>query len=235
VSVLGRPIIAKNIGDGCRKYLFIGTHHGDEPQGGRVLELFYDYLVDHPEAVPEDAEVWVVPYLNPDGLAVGTRWNARGVNLNRNYLTNDWGSYDVTSASSLELSGIVPISDMSVIVTGTPFTFNYPGSKPFSEPETTAVANLCVHTSFRAMISIHDAEGCVYWGQTGADLAYLFSNWTGLPVAGGLSISGDATRWFGQTTGGAATTIEMTAAQADANPTVTFNGYLPALLASLYY
>lgn len=234
-SVLGRPIMATRIGNGSRRYLFIGVHHGDEPQGGRVLELFRDYLVAHPEAVPMGAEVWILPYLNPDGLASGTRWNARGVNLNRNYWTNDWGLYDVTSMSILEMSGLAPMSDMSATLTGSPYTFSFAGAGPFSEPETVAVANLCMSTSFRAMISIHDSEGRVYWGQTGADLAYLFGSRAGLPVVGPLSISGDATRWFGQATGGPAITVEMTGAQADANPAAIFNAYLPAFLATLNY
>ncbi|MFA5866609.1 MAG: FG-GAP-like repeat-containing protein [Actinomycetota bacterium] len=234
-SVLGRPIMATRIGYGNRRYLFIGVHHGDEPQGGRVLELFRNHLIAHPEVIPADVEVWILPYLNPDGLASGTRWNARGVNLNRNYWTNDWGLYDVTSLSILEMSGLAPMSDMSAIVTGTPFTFNYPGPQPFSEPETAAIANLCAGTSFRAMISIHDMEGNVYWGQHGQDLAYLYSAKTGLPVAGGLFISGDATRWIGQAYGSPAITVEMTEEQVYASPTTTFNVFLPAFMETLGY
>jgi hypothetical protein len=234
-SVLGRPIIATKIGSGTRRYLFIGAHHGDEAQGGRVLELFRDYLLAHPEAVPNDAEVWIVPYLNPDGVAAATRWNAHGVNLNRNYWTNDWGLYDVTSLTPIEMSAAGLMTDMSMVATGTPFTFNYPGPAPFSEPETAAVAGLCATVPFRAMITLHDMEGRVYWGQTGTDLAYLYGRLAGLPVVGPLSISGDATRWFGQTTGGPSVTVEMTYQQVNESPVAAFGEYLPAFLATLNY
>lgn len=61
--------------------LLIGGQHGDEPATVRVLESFRDAhlatgLHGHPTAIIAPA--------NPDGLVAYTRYNSRGVDLNRN-------------------------------------------------------------------------------------------------------------------------------------------------------
>lgn len=80
-SVLGREIVAVRRGDpaAARKFLVVGCIHGDECAGAAVVHRL--------AAVPvrPGLDLWLVPYLNPDGHAAGTRTNARGVDLNRNF------------------------------------------------------------------------------------------------------------------------------------------------------
>jgi hypothetical protein len=80
-SVEGRPIVAERRGrpDAPRRVLVVGAMHGDEPGGRRVA----DALLRAP--VARGAQVVVVRDLNPDGSARGSRGNARGVDLNRNF------------------------------------------------------------------------------------------------------------------------------------------------------
>jgi protein MpaA len=80
-SQQGRPIVAWETGDpnAKRRVLVVGCIHGNEPAGTAIANA-----VAHAR-VPAGVDVWVVPDLNPDGVAADTRQNARGVDLNRNF------------------------------------------------------------------------------------------------------------------------------------------------------
>lgn len=73
------PAFFKDSGSSKRVYLSSGCH-GDEPSGVKaLLELMK-------EGVFDDRLDWLIcPVLNPTGLAAGTRENAQGVDLNRDY------------------------------------------------------------------------------------------------------------------------------------------------------
>lgn len=63
--------------------LVVGGIHGNEPVSPPTVRAFVD------ASFADDVAVWLVPALNPDGVAAGTRWNANRVDLNRNF-TWDW-------------------------------------------------------------------------------------------------------------------------------------------------
>lgn len=87
----GRPISHLDLsgtpaGKREKRILVFGLIHGDEPLSGR---LALEWAKRLGEIEPRNA--WrVVPILNPDGLLRLTRYNARGVDLNRNFPTLDW-------------------------------------------------------------------------------------------------------------------------------------------------
>ncbi|MCC6284217.1 MAG: DUF2817 domain-containing protein [Phycisphaerales bacterium] len=85
-SVEGRPIEAISLGAGPRRVLIIGGIHGDETEGTRHVDALVDDL-RRDAASGETAEftLVVIRQGNPDGAARGTRENARGVDLNRNW------------------------------------------------------------------------------------------------------------------------------------------------------
>jgi murein peptide amidase A len=113
-SADGRPIQAWAT-DGLRSHgpliLVFGCIHGDECAGMDVLAR-----VRH-NCPPHAAGIVAVRNLNPDGLALGTRLNGDGVDLNRNF-AYDWR----------------PI--------GVPGDPEHSGSAPFSEPETRLARHL---------------------------------------------------------------------------------------------
>lgn len=94
-SVDGRPIFAYRKGNprAKRVVLVLGQMHGDERAGVRVAR----HIINHVR-VSRRADVWIVPTMNPDGLAAGTRYNANHVDLNRNWPTG-WESTDTSGAS----------------------------------------------------------------------------------------------------------------------------------------
>lgn len=69
--------------------LIIGVFHGDEPQGKYLIE---EYLKTSPsKSLISRRGTLFIPCLNPDGMQLGTRTNANGVDLNRNFPTKNWG------------------------------------------------------------------------------------------------------------------------------------------------
>jgi protein MpaA len=99
-SVQGRPIVATLNGDPAAplQVLVVGSVHGNETAGMRVTRR----LLARP--APPNAALRIVPTLNPDGVVAGTRGNAHGVDLNRNF-PYDWrplggGEYSGTGGLS---------------------------------------------------------------------------------------------------------------------------------------
>jgi predicted deacylase len=143
----GRPITALKIGDGPRKFALVGdTHGGPEANTYQLASQLADYFRAHPEEVPPAVRLYIIPTLNPDGLAGGTRFNAAGIDLNRNMNTdhdacpeNDWNVH-VQGARGIE-------SD-----TGGPY--------PESEPESRLIRNFLLDAS--AVIFYHSDGGDVF-------------------------------------------------------------------------
>lgn len=67
--------------DNFKNILVIGVFHGDEPQGKFLIE---NYLNEN------TSRLLFIPCLNPDGMAENKRTNSNGVDLNRNFPTNNW-------------------------------------------------------------------------------------------------------------------------------------------------
>ena len=69
--------MAMRYGDGPKTVLVVGQTHGDEEGGLRVL------LRVHALTLPEEITLWVIPTMNPDGLALDTRFLTNGDDPNR--------------------------------------------------------------------------------------------------------------------------------------------------------
>ena len=80
-SVRGRELVAWRVGrpGNHDKAVIMSTMHGDERQTRQILLALKD------GAEIRGIDMWLIPTYNPDGYARGTRKNARGVDLNRNF------------------------------------------------------------------------------------------------------------------------------------------------------
>jgi murein peptide amidase A len=80
-SVNGRPIRAWHVGDPQARSTVVAmaTMHGDEPAPRHTLGQLRD------GAPVRGVNLWLVPTVNPDGLAHGSRYNANGIDINRNF------------------------------------------------------------------------------------------------------------------------------------------------------
>ena len=103
----------------------MGQMHGDEPAG--PLVVLNRLLKADP--IPNCA-LWLVPTMNPDGRRRGTRTNARGVDLNRNWPSSTW----VRQGKG---------------------TRYWSGPRPASEPETRAMLRFFKRVEPRTVISMH--------------------------------------------------------------------------------
>ena len=81
--------------------LVIGTIHGDEPDGVRVVQE----LLDTSQA--SESSIWILRDGNPDGSLLGTRKNGNEVDINRNFPIK-WVASDPTART---YSGPSPASE----------------------------------------------------------------------------------------------------------------------------
>ncbi len=97
LSVQGRAIWAMRVTDNPLieenepEIRLAGNMHGDEHIGTEITLYFLRYLLTNYATNPQvqnlvnNREIWILPTLNPDGKISNTRYNANGVDLNRDY------------------------------------------------------------------------------------------------------------------------------------------------------
>ncbi len=69
----------------------IGAHHGNEKISTEIALSFLRYLLENYSSNPsvqylvDNRQIFIIPILNPDGHIANSRYNGRGVDLNRDY------------------------------------------------------------------------------------------------------------------------------------------------------
>lgn len=159
-SVEGRPIDAYTYGSGPKHIVFIGGIHGGYEWNSTLLAFkFMEYFAAQPSSIPKGVSITIVPSANPDGLhrVVGTtsafaasdvvataaqqasgRFNANGVDLNRNFDCK-WQPRATWRGAEVDA-----------------------GSAPFSEPEARAVRDLVLAHKPVLVVFWHSQANAVY-------------------------------------------------------------------------
>ena len=132
--------------------VLVGAIHGDDSLGVFCLATLCDDLLERPPG----RHTWIIPALNVDGLAGGSKNNARDVDLNRNFATTDWAAEHKPGY--------------------------YPGPAPESEPETQALAQLIERVAASRVVALHSPYHNVSWGGTGKALAATMAALNGYEV-----------------------------------------------------
>jgi murein peptide amidase A len=203
-SVQGRPIRALTVGHGARKVLFIGGIHGDEPEGVVVTaELPAAFEA---AGFADAVTLTILEDANPDGRTAGTRGNANGVDVNRNFPASN---FDRTDPSN--------------------------GGEPLSEPEARAVNDTIERVQPNLVLAAHSWAGRQFINFDGParEIAESFSAASGLPVEESSSFAptpGSLGSYFGRDRGIPVLTIEVVKG---ADPTAVWHQLREALLQAI--
>ena len=151
--------------------LIDGCIHGNEWEGGESCLYLAEYLLinfDNNASVScilNKSEIYIVPLVNPDARQTNTRWNANGIDLNRNFDV-DFGKLRGESIRIGKLFGRIKIPYIRLPLIGVIYNC---GRKPFSEPETQSMRDLMEsfkNKRFSFYVNCHTAEHGIItpWG-----------------------------------------------------------------------
>lgn len=183
-SANGLPIEVTKLGNGRRAVVLVGGFHaGFAPATVELAENMVAYFQDHPEEVPQDVSIYIIPVANPDSLTGGIeeisgRINGNGVDINRNWDCN-FSQTAVWRSAAID-AGPYPFSEPENIALRDFFLELAPVAVIFWEARGELVlpgrCNQTYHSDSQRLASVY-----------GANSGYEFGFITGYQVMGDVS------------------------------------------------
>lgn len=198
-SVEGRPLVCLTLGNGKYIILMLASIHGNESAGTPLLNRLAEHVVANPHLLT-DVTLVLMPVVNPDGVEHGRRYNAQGVDLNRNF-----------PAKNRQNS-------------------NRYGMIALCEPEALAVYQVINNTLPNHIVTLHEPLQCVDYDGPGKALATVMSEFCPLPVNKLGSRPGSLGSYAGVTLGIPTVTFELPRDAATQSPELLWRFYGEALI-----
>jgi murein tripeptide amidase MpaA len=144
-SVQNRPLLMMKISDNVMvdenepELKYISSIHGDEVVGYdmliRLIQLLTSQYGIDPRItnIVNNTEIWINPMLNPDGYAAVSRYNANGIDLNRNFPMPTGVQHPDSESWAVETIAVMDFSnahdfDLSINFHGGALVVNYLGN-----------------------------------------------------------------------------------------------------------
>ena len=151
LSVQGRDLwvmeISDNIGieEDEPEFFYVSTMHGDEVVGIELCIYLIQYLADNYPEDPQvrflvdETDIFIMPWMNPDGTMAHSRFNANGHDLNRTFPDYVDDPYDLAAGHPQEVQVAMEYDDghnfiLSANYHGGSLLMNYPfDSNPYGQ------------------------------------------------------------------------------------------------------
>ena len=203
-SVQYHPILCLVLGQGPDVTLIMATIHGNEAVGTPLVRRLGAYLREHPDLLDGRTAV-LLPVANPDGMARSIRYNAHGVDLNRNF----------------EAANRV--------------TDEHSGQAALSEPEARIIRQLITQYKPNRIVSIHQPLACIDYDGPADSLADRMADYCNLPVKKVGAKPGSLGSYAGVTLGIPIITFEMLPTDSQLDSQTLWSRYGKALVAAVVF
>lgn len=203
-SVQGRAVELFTMGRGLQKTLIIATIHGNEDAGTPLVGELMSKLRQRPSLL-DSATVLIIPVANPDGMALRTRNNVNGVDLNRNF--------PASNRINNQLNGITGLT----------------------EPESKILHDLILREMPDRIVTLHQPLVCLDYDGPGEDIARRMGQYCDLPVKKLGGRPGSLGSFSGIEQNIPIITMELRKSDSNLTSTQLWQKYGIALLAAITY